>query len=204
MSETIAAMFEQLRIGSDHDSHAVEMQILYEHWLKHEDWPVEVCLALLVGVAPDQWAAHLARVDANHERVTHLEAIMGEAIESGEASDTFSRDSAISWLRGAGVVLPAAFARLYEFVQSSMLSMSAPKSDELSDANADTDEKVAILGAALSIVSKEPEHCRDANGFFDGQKIVAMMMKTASRWFPLAAPRLSEQEMIELIDHYLE
>ena len=63
---------------------------------------------------------------------------------------------------------------------------------------------LGAVGAALSLLSKMPAECRDENGFADGAAIVALINKTAARWFPTSAPAMSEQEMIDLIDKWLE
>ena len=65
-------------------------------------------------------------------------------------------------------------------------------------------EREVVLGAALNLVAKMPDKCRDTHGFVDGRAIVSLIQQTAARWFADDAPGMSSEEMAELIDKYLE
>ncbi|MEM7465317.1 MAG: hypothetical protein AAF387_00360 [Pseudomonadota bacterium] len=65
-------------------------------------------------------------------------------------------------------------------------------------------EREIVLGAALSLLAKMPEKCRDVNGFVDGQAIVALIEQTAARWFADRQPAMTNKEMAEFIDKWLE
>jgi hypothetical protein len=61
-----------------------------------------------------------------------------------------------------------------------------------------------VLGAALNLVAKCPEKCTDAHGFVNGEAVAALIAAQSARWFDAPTPPLSNTEMAQLIDRWLE
>ena len=105
------------------------------------------------------------------------------------------------WSQRTGVRLPQACERLLEYIASVVAPVqSAAVMSESQGASA---EREVILGAALQLVTRFPDQCRDDNGFFDGQHIAALMLEKAALWFPLEPPTLDRDAIAELLERYL-
>jgi hypothetical protein len=99
--------------------------------------------------------------------------------------------SVYAWAQDSGVILPSSFIRLYEFFRQVALQPEASGvAEEIGDeSSSEPPEDIEIvLGAALSLVSKMPDRCRDRNGFIDGTIVATLILDTAARWFPLSPP----------------
>ena len=203
--KTASTIVDELRIGVSMTDEQ-DAQIMYEQWLKEDHWTArDSALPLLIGQDPTNWRAYVEahQLQANEETLWHI-----LANDLGiEQNDSISIGTLVEWARAQSVLMHPSFLRIYEFVRKVLLaSTPAPAPDanvsEVEDSS--PHEKEIVLGAALSLLSKMPADCRDENGFADGAAIVALINKTAARWFPSSAPAMSESEMISLIDKWLE
>ncbi|MEQ8494602.1 MAG: hypothetical protein RLW42_10355, partial [Gammaproteobacteria bacterium] len=64
-------------------------------------------------------------------------------------------------------------------------------------------EREQLLGAALLLVTRFPQQCRDEHGFFDGGRIADLILEKAALWFPLEAPALARDDIAALVERYL-
>ena len=176
-------------------------QALYEHWVGQERWPLQpVALALLTGVAPECWAKHVAGLGLSAEAEL-LRARIAADLELGP--DEMTQGLRLrAWAHTQGVALPTAAEQLLDFVARTLPRMAA----ELPPVNSPTTrttDKEAVLGAALALVTRFTEDCLDDERMFDGARIARLMLTQAALWFPEGAPRMDEQAIAQLVEHYI-
>ena len=180
---TIQHLIESLRAGVDLGSHNVEIQMLYEHWLKS-----------------DSWAARSEALPLTEESLWDVyQRDAGIAAES----ERVAVDQLVAFFRAQQVEMPASFSRLYEFIRQTTLT-AVPDPAERAAVSTRPEETEAVLGAALALVASMPDRCRDEHGFVAGERIAKLIMQSAVRWFPLQAPTMTETEMATLIDKWLD
>lgn len=201
MSESPAALIARLRSGVDIAAADTAQQLLYEHWVGQEDWPLApVALALLVGVAPAQWAAHVqarglqAEAEQLRARLATELALTANQITSGLRLR--------AWAQSQGVALPAAAETLLDFVART-LPRTVAELPAMSPPAARTSDKEMVLGAALALVTRFTEDCLDDERMFDGARIARLMLEQAALWFPDGPPRMDERAIAELVEHYI-
>ena len=197
-----------LREGTDFDSLATPKQQLYERWLKCARWPARsVALPLLIGVDPDDWPAHLRRGSLASTEQRLWDAYCESNGRNRQDHDV-EAGAVISWFRRSDCALPPSCARIYEFIERVNLGSQTGPTDaaerEADDRYARLAEREVVLGAALSLVSKMPDRCRDEHGFIDGKATAALIQQFATRWFPTQAPMMSEADMAALLERWLE
>lgn len=197
MADRASDLVVRLRAGLDPAARGLER--CYERWLREDDWHVaDEALPLLVGVDPSAWPAHLA---------THGTATEAAALALVLTADAEVRDGRITpaeaarWARGADVEVPGALTALLEFIARVVPASGAAA--EAEDERRNAGDREAVLGAALALVTKFPERCRDANGFYDGLAIADLILEKAVVWFPDRPPALSREAMGALIERYL-
>lgn len=199
MEEDAAALLARLRAGLEPDAQA--LQPLYERWLREDTWAVpDEALPLLAGIAPDDWDAHVERCGARSE-AARLGALLaaGHAVREGViAPAELGR-----WARTAGVELPAALGALLDFIARVLPASGTAAAPDAAPAGPDQDDRERVLGAALALVTKFPERCRDEHGFYDGERIAALILEKAALWFPDRPPSLSREAMATLLERYL-
>ena len=199
---------DALRVGIERNSHDVEMQRLYERWLKRDTWKARSeALPLVVGVEPETWDAYLSE-----HQLADAEQELWQSFAADNGIETDDQAIAVAviyeWFRSNNVELPSSFTRLYDFVRRTMLRAKA--TDIVADDAAQSascelaPEKEIVLGAALSIVATMPDRCRDEYGFVDGGAVSKLIVETAARWFGSAPPSMTQEQMARLIDKWLE
>ena len=201
MSEPTAALIARLRTGLNVTAAEHAQQLLYEHWLGQERWPLDpVALALLVGVAPAQWSAHVetlglaAEAEQLRARMLTTLALDAEQVTTGLGLR--------AWAHSQGVALPAAAEALLDFVARTLPRLAAqlPQMDALA---APSTDKEVVLGAALALVTRFTEDCLDEERMFDGARIARLMLSQAALWFADGPPRMDEQAIAQLVEHYI-
>ncbi len=194
-----------LRVSVTPDAIDHDTQRLFEQWIKLPQWFARSeALALVVGIDPAQWITYLqAREAETHEFA--LWQILAASLGCDEDDDPPVSPTVIhAWTQRVGIALPLALARLFEF-----LSRVLPEyRDDQSNSAAQTqiqqsEDRVTVLGAALSLVSKTPALCIDEDGYFNSAKIAELVFRQAVFWFPLAPPQLTQAEAAELIGKWL-
>jgi hypothetical protein len=200
MSEALAALSLELRCGVNSADLAPTYQALFEQWLCRDRWRVaNEAIPLLVGVAPENWSAYVAANGLSGparrltDRLTH---------DLGCATDELVDVEKLgAWSRAQGFELPGAFERVLEFIVSVV-----PRPDTAPDHEslmARANERERLLGAALALVTRFPQQCRNADGAYDGKQLATVLMEKAVVWFPLAAPEMSVEEIASLFESYL-
>ncbi|MBK6657545.1 MAG: hypothetical protein IPG43_05035 [Proteobacteria bacterium] len=200
MPGQVASLVAQLRTGLNPDSPDPARQLLYERWVGEEQWPLSpVAIALLIGVAPDAWQRHVEALAMADEVAALLDAMASALALDGEQATTGLRVRA--WAHGQGVAMPAAAESLLDFVARTLprLAEQAP----VAAASARTTDTEAVLGAALSLVTRFMEDCLDEQRMFDGARIARLMLAQSALWFPDGPPRMDEQAIAKLIEHYI-
>ena len=169
----------------------------YEKWLARDTWCVATeAVPLVAGFDPEQWPP--AGVETTV--VQRLEAAMVDELENA-GTDTAAATPAeiVAWTRRVGISLPDEFARLFEFIQGVLPRHEAPVEASLEQAA----ERELLLGAALTLVTRFPDECRDEHGFFDGGHIADLIIEKAALWFPLEPPRATRDEIAAMLERWL-
>jgi len=200
---TPAALLGRLREGVDCDATDPATQRLFEAWAGRERWCARSeALPLLAGVAPSAWAEHLARrgLEAAEQA---LWPVLAQALSLDADADPHIEPRRLrAWAQGAGLRLPAALARLLDFI-TSVLPAVADGETVAVDEVLRAQERETILGAALMLVTRQPAECVDEAGCFDSARIARLIRARALLWFPLAPPALSEAEMEALLARWV-
>lgn len=200
---TIKSLIDTLRVGVDVRSFNVEIQMLYEKWLKEESWSArKEVLPLVVGVDPAHWSGYLEAGDLAGSEQALWSTYQREAGVEHEAK-RMAIEHTVSFFRNQHVEMPASFVRLYDFIRQTTLSADAPAADVAATRDR-ADETEAVLGAALALVASMPDRCRDEHGFVAGEQVAKLILQAAVRWFPLQPPTMTEAQMAALIDKWLD
>ena len=204
----IARSVEHLRVGVDRESVDINLQRVYEHWLKRSEWKARSeAIPLVIGTDPEHWEAYVCEhglVD-QEQGLWHLFA---EANGIGSNEELVPVPLVYDWFRTNAVELPVSLSRLYDFIRQ--VSFRAEPAEIVADGISESNSAVSeneveiVLGAALSLVAKVPERCRDAHGFISGSVVSELIIDTAARWFPSGPPTITSTQMAELIDKWLQ
>lgn len=201
MSEPTASLVARLRTGLNPDLAGSAEQMLYERWVGEEQWPLApVAMALLIGVAPERWLSHVAALGMENEAAQLQDCLVSALARDGAQVTTGLRLRA--WAHGQGVALPAAAEHLLDFVARTLPHMAVDMPPAV-DAGSHATDKEAVLGAALALVTRFTEDCLDEERMFDGKRIARLMVAQSALWFADAPPRMSEQAIAELVEHYI-
>ncbi len=177
-------------------------QALYEDWLTRDTWRLDSeAVALLVGCAPDEWPRYCARHGLDESSRT-LNRALADAF--GCAPDAAVEPLRLrGWAQANGVELPPAFARLADYIARVLPAAAGAGEEGAQAAAAAAGERELLLGAALALVTRFPEQCRDAHGFFDGARIADLILEKAALWFPHEPPRMERAAIAALLERYL-
>ncbi len=199
---------EKLRVGVMPDSLDLSMQQLYERWLKLPEWKARLeALPLAVGIDPDRWQDYLNEYGLVSSE-QDLWRRFAESNSINSENEPIPVLAVYAWFQSKNIELPLSFVRLFDFIRQATVSPeprhhgSHETPPEISAA--ERDEREIILGAALSLVSKMPDRCKDEHGFIDGKIISNLILETNARWFASTAPTMTSVQMAELIDKWLE
>jgi hypothetical protein len=189
---------------------------LYERWLREDAWRLRAeAVPLLVGANPADWGALMPQPTlAAAEQ--HVWDALVESIKSTQSPRVLNADAdpaawrispaaLFQWASATGIVVPEAFDNLIRFImqvvrQPVAEAMAPPPGIGLVHAGA----REKVLGAALNLLAKCPERCLDEHGFVSGAIVVKLITAQSVRWFDTRTPPLSESEMADLIDKWLE
>jgi hypothetical protein len=201
MAQQTAALVARLRTGLNVALADAAQQALYEHWIGQERWPLDpVALALLVGIAPAQWHAHLDR----HKLVAdaaQLRTLLQNELTL-DADLTTNGLAVRAFAQRHGVTLPAAAESLLDFVARTLPRLAA-EIPVVAAAPARSSDKELVLGAALALVTRFTEDCLDDERMFDSARIAQLMLAQAALWFPDGPPRMDERAIAALVEHYI-
>lgn len=193
---------ERLRVGLDIRSSDTTRQELYEHWVSVEQWPLAtVALPLIVGCDPEAWDRHVAKRSLSRD-AARISQAMSAAFDC-PAESNVDAQALNAWARREGIELPTALQAIFDFVGTVLGAPSTVDESDHANAFAAADERERLLGAALALVTKFPDQCRDPNGFFDGQRITRLIKEKGAVWFPAGPPSLNDDEIAGLLERYL-
>lgn len=195
-------------------------QKIYEKWIKADEWSLrEHALPLTVGVDPDD------------SKMLNEESYRAQEVATWTAlSDAFSNSAAAAlinaaepaeswrvkpsdyyqWLNKQAITVPDALDSLMQFILS-VVSKPAQSHETMSiDDYANivpqsrSSDREKVLGAALNIVAKEPDECRDPSGLMNGHALAEMINGQSVLWFDSPSPPMSVEAMGELLEKWLE
>lgn len=203
MRATAAELVTRLREGRGTDAVDPGTQALFERWARREQWHARSeALALLVGMDPDDWPALAAR---QPQAADELWDCLAADLDLDATTDPPLPPARVrAWARGAGIVLPAALARLLDFIASVLPTATASAAGEASELEVlRAQERETVLGAALMLVTRQAAECVDDEGYYDPVRIARLVRARSLLWFPLAPPSLDEDEMVRLLSKWL-
>ena len=186
-------------------------QKLLEYWCKKEKWLLfNEGIPLLYAVDPKQ------KNKIADELIIKIEKLRSHAKEcvKNNLLPVLNNDqpekkwevkpiNLFSWATVSRVEMPDELVSLMSFINQTVKQID----------NFDTDDKInainhmdreTTLGAAISILVNTPGSCRNTNGYIDSISIVHEIIKNEKHWFKDTERKLSEPEMIQLINEYLE
>lgn len=193
-------------------SDVIEQQILFENWLKRPHWNLRrEAVALLYGIDPERWPDALAE-----PAVAAAEARLWEWMNAGDGDARPRLDNpaveaeqwqvapaaAANWWRAAGMAVPEAMDMLLQFILKAVAPAPATPTAEAGAADGQSNER--ILGAALNVLSKWPDRCRDEFGFADAGRILALVRQHAVLWFDQPDLPVEEEAALELLERWLQ
>ncbi len=171
-----------------------------EYWVTREPWhPREEALPLLVGCDPRDWPALLADAAQAADAAT-LAAVLQADLEPAASHTGIDAMGLRAWADRALVSLPPALGMLLDFIART-LPVQVPLRP-VATASA-TDGQLAVLGAALALVTRFPERHRDAEGQIDAQLLADAIVAQAAVWFAQGTPAMTREAMTTLLDDYL-
>ncbi len=197
---------------------SIEQQLLFEKWLKQEQWLLRSqALPLLLGAEPDEWQTFL-EAEGNAE----LEEAIWQRLERGvrnessprvenshePAEDWTVRPQDIHyWARTQAIAVASAFDMLISFVASSVKKepeeVQVIGAEQFMASNTAGDREM-VLGAALALVCTFPEKCRDQHGWVDGYTLAQLIEEKGALVFEEKRPVLNTSEMAELLDQWIK
>lgn len=171
-----------------------------EYWVTREPWhPREEALPLLVGCDPRDWPALLADTARAADAAT-LAALLQADLGSAASRTGFDAMALRAWADGARISLPPALGMLLDFIARTLPAQVPVVPAAAATATA---EQVAVLGAALALVTRFPERHRDAEGQIDAQVLADAIVAQAAVWFAQGAPAMTRETMASLLAEYL-
>lgn len=193
-----------------------DQQKIYEKWIKEDEWQLrEQGLPLAVGLDPDKWKELF-----DLSGFKDLEAAAWDALEKLSPTDdgpnVLNLDDEVDkwkvnaaefyrWLNRQGITVPDALDSLMQFVMTIVKKPVQETFDqESSISQSQTRAREKVLGAALNIVSKEPNACRDDSGLTNGTALAEMIGAQSVLWFESSKPPMSVKEMGEFLEKWLE
>ncbi|MGH8658256.1 MAG: hypothetical protein ACREV4_07215 [Gammaproteobacteria bacterium] len=207
--------------GRNADADGVGEQRLYERWLRQDEWRVRSeALPLLFGVEPSQWPELITGLGLRAQiegAWDELKACIARAqfppligTQREEEEWRVNPLDFYQWARGQGLDIPPAFERLAQFVATVIKRPHSPSPAPRALFGAgplpqtQTSEREKILGAALNVLAKCPDDCRDEYGLVSGEAIVKLIAEQCIRWFDTPQLPADATEVAALIDRWLE
>ncbi len=193
-------------------------QKIYEKWIREDEWRLhDQAIPLALGLDPQAWQEFLASVDHKAECDRLLQAIQDVIAENQGPQLTNPSDPVqdwrvpaggfYGWVNANGITVPDAMDGIMQFVMT-VVKKSEPAphvmSSEANISAAQAMIREQVLGAAINIVSKEPDACRDPSGLTNAQALAAMIAAQSVRWFDQPTPPMNVEKMTELLEKWLD
>jgi hypothetical protein len=198
VSTRAALVVDRLRVALREASGCSATTECYEDWIVRDEWRLDQeVIPLIVGCDPTQWA-NLTDAFELASEIAELQTIL--AVDFGTtAASNIAVQRVRSWAQKHQVDLPPACKALLDFIAQTLPSRVSP--EPVDDG---APERERVLGAALALVTRFPQQCRDIHGFFDSRLIANLIVEKGALWFDCGQPTLSPVAMAELLKPYLE
>lgn len=194
----------RLREGLDVMATDATAQQRAERWCKHAAWPAHsVALPLALGVDPADWAAHVARRNAQAQAELLWQALAVHLRLPPDEDTAIAPEAVAHWARNAGFALPLALQRLLDFMRTVLPQEAVAEEGAARPALLRAEAEATLLGAALAQVTRDPAACVDDGGYYDAARIAARVFAQAVVWFPLGPPPFAREEAVTLIARWL-
>ncbi|HAZ60259.1 MAG TPA: hypothetical protein DCY89_01640 [Gammaproteobacteria bacterium] len=188
--------------------------LLYERWVVKEHWNLaREVLPLLLGCDPDIWLTRCADLELLAEAEESAQALadvassgMGLPILNPEAPEHEWRvrpADVYLWAIGVGYQVPEPFATLVQYVLQVVKRPGFASSSPVTGAAAGV-ARERVLGAALALLARTPQACRDDNGFIDPGLMARCIVEQSVRWFESTQPPMTEAEIATLIAQWVD
>jgi hypothetical protein len=188
--------------------------LLYERWLVKEHWNLaREALPLLLGCDPDLWLMRCAELEILAEAEQSAQAL-AEVAASGRDLPVLNPEApehdwcvrpadVYLWAVGVGYQVPEPFATLTQYVLQVVKRPELAASSPARGAAA-SEARERVLGAALALLARTPQACRDDNGFIDPGLMARSIVEQSVRWFESSRPPLPEGEIATLIARWVD
>lgn len=172
---------------------------LFERWLRKESWePRDELIPLLCVVEPEKWSK--IKVDP---AVAAAEASLWQLLEQESTVAGPAGCNPVDlrgWAMTAGLQLHPALDALLRYIQVSVAVADTASGEK----QAPDPEREAVLGAALAVVSRWPEQCRDAHGLIDPERVASCIETRAALWFENGAVPMPRADAEALLTRWLD
>ena len=200
-----SAHLAALRTALNVDAAALDTQaqLRAEVWAKRSVWAARSeALPLLVGADPEDWAAKLELPgNARHEAAL-WQALAANLALGSDADPALPPARLRSAADALGLDMPSALGRVLDFITAVL----APSLDGQGDPEPmlqAAEDRITVLGAALSLLARTPDKCIDEAGYYDAGRVARAIFQQAVFWFPLGPPSLDEAAAATLIARWL-
>ncbi len=209
------------KLKSFHGEDNLAAQQMYESWCVKEYWNLKgQAIPLSLGLDPEinDWKGNediIVRINEVFEHAIHC-------IEHNLSLSVRDTDQNINdwevipsefyrWAAVSRIELPEQMIGLMEFVISSIKTTSFTTDEKDTQINPEATtlsndfdkEKEVVLGAALALLAKQPESCKDSKGKIKPSKIVNEITQQKNRWFDGKEPKLSISAQEDLLIKWL-
>lgn len=209
------------KLKSFHGENNLATQQMYEAWCVKDYWNLQQqAIPLSIGLDPEltDWQDNpeiKSRINEIYEHAVHcIEHNLSLSVRDKDQDKNNWEIVPAEFYRWAAVSrieIPEQMSALMEFVISSVKTSSfatddesAPISPEATTLSHDFDkEKEIILGAALALLAKQPDSCKDSKGKIKPSKIVNEISQQQEKWFEGKEPKLSISAQEDLLIKWL-
>lgn len=190
------------------------LQLLFEQWVSRDHWLLETeALPLLVGVDPASFSAQVEALDAADLVADCIAALGRVAIETPDlpllnptqpACDwRLAPADVYAWSVNAGYRVPEPYATLVQFVLQVVKRPELARSSPAQGAGG-SGVRERVLGAAVALLSRTPQSCRDELGIIDPRRMAGLIAQQSIRWFDSPTPPLPIADMAVLIAEWTD
>lgn len=190
------------------------VQILFESWVSRDHWHLfNEGLPLLLGVDPQNWPERVAALSLTAGTEIAKAALVEVALKSSDLPilnptqpQTDWRVSPMDlylWTVVAGFRVPEPYATLVQFVLQVVKRPELTKSSPGAGTSGGA-AREKVLGAALALLARSPESCRDEHGLLDPMHMAARIAEQSIRWFEAPTPPMPISDMATLIAQWTD
>tara|TARA_B100001079_G_C16348379_1_gene486961 strand:- start:361 stop:1059 length:699 start_codon:yes stop_codon:yes gene_type:complete len=197
-----------------YDEEKINKQKLYEKWCKKEKWLLHSeGILLLLSINPSK--KNILDKDLV-ERINNLKEHANECVRKNllevlninkpENEWEVKPVDLYHWATISRINIPDEFNTLMTFITQSLRTNNYDSNTinhGISQDGIYKSENEIVLGAAISLLINSPGICRDDKGNINSKVIASKIIENEKHWFDNSKSKLSEIEMIELIEKYV-